>query len=402
MKIAQELYEGVDIKGEGIVGLITYIRTDSIRVSDEAVKSAKSYIINEYGKEYTNGGKKYGRKKEGTQDAHECIRPTSIDRKPDKIKDSLTSDQFKLYNLIWQRFIGSQMSPAEYDTISIKLISNSNLFRASGSKLSFDGFLRVYTSEENDDKESSIPDLEEGEQVKVKDITPNQHFTQPPPRYTEASLIKTMEELGIGRPSTYSPTISTILNREYVVLKNKSFVPTELGILVNNLLEEYFKDIVDEKFTAELEEKLDKIAEGEYSWQFIVNEFYEQFEQLLKTAEKEISKIEIEDEITDEKCEKCGRNMVIKHGRYGKFLACPGYPECKNTKPILEKIGVKCPLCDGEIIKRKTSKGRVFYGCSNYPECNFVSWDEPTEEKCPNCGKILVKKANKKALLKSV
>jgi len=400
MKIAQELYEGVDIKGEGIVGLITYIRTDSIRVSDEAVKSAKSYIINEYGKEYTNGGKKYGRKKEGTQDAHECIRPTSIDRKPDKIKDSLTSDQFKLYNLIWQRFIGSQMSPAEYDTISIKLISNSNLFRASGSKLSFDGFLRVYTSEENDDKESSIPDLEEGEQVKVKDITPNQHFTQPPPRYTEASLIKTMEELGIGRPSTYSPTISTILNREYVVLKNKSFVPTELGILVNNLLEEYFKDIVDEKFTAELEEKLDKIAEGEYSWQFIVNEFYEQFEQLLKTAEKEISKIEIEDEITDEKCEKCGRNMVIKHGRYGKFLACPGYPECKNTKPILEKIGVKCPLCDGEIIKRKTSKGRVFYGCSNYPECNFVSWDEPTEEKCPNCGKILVKKANKKSIVK--
>ena len=353
MKVAQELYEGVDIKGEGTVGLITYIRTDSIRVSDEAVKAAKSYITNKYGKEYSNGGKKYSKKKEGTQDAHECIRPTSVDRSPKKIKDSLTEEQYKLYNLIWKRFVSSQMSPAKYDTISVKLISNNYLFRASGSKLKFDGFLKVYNTEEDDDKESNIPDLKEGEKVNVKEIKPNQHFTQPPPRYTEASLIKTMEELGIGRPSTYSPTISTILSREYVVLKNKTFVPTELGILVTELLEEYFNDIIDEKFTADLEEKLDKIAEGEYSWQFIVNEFYEQFEQLLKKAEKEIDKIEIEDEVTDEICEKCGRNMIIKHGRYGKFLACPGYPECKNTKPILEKIGVKCPICDGEIIKEK-------------------------------------------------
>ena len=301
------------------------------------VKAAKSYITNKYGKEYSNGGKKYSKKKEGTQDAHECIRPTSVDRSPKKIKDSLTEEQYKLYNLIWKRFVSSQMSPAKYDTISVKLISNNYLFRASGSKLKFDGFLKVYNTEEDDDKESNIPDLKEGEKVNVK-IKPNQHFTQPPPRYTEASLIKTMEELGIGRPSTYSPTISTILSREYVVLKNKTFVPTELGILVTELLEEYFNDIIDEKFTADLEEKLDKIAEGEYSWQFIVNEFYEQFEQLLKKAEKEIDKIEIEDEVTDEICEKCGRNMIIKHGRYGKFLACPGYPECKNTKPILEKI----------------------------------------------------------------
>lgn len=399
MKVAQELYEGIDIKGEGTVGLITYIRTDSVRISDEAIKTAKSYIMDEYGKEYSNGGKKYSKNKKDAQDAHECIRPTSVNRNPEKIRDSLTKDQFKLYDLIWKRFISSQMSPAKYDTMSVKLLSNDNLFKASGSKLTFDGFLKVYKPEESEEKDSNIPELREEEKVKVKSINPNQHFTQPPPRYTEASLIKTMEELGIGRPSTYSPTISTILSREYVVLKNKSFEPTELGILVNNLLEEYFKDIVDEKFTADLEEKLDKIAEGQYSWQFIVSEFYEQFEGLLEKAEKEISKIEIEEEVTDEICEKCGRNMVVKHGRYGKFLACPAYPDCKNTKPILEEVGVKCPICNGEIVKRRSGKGRIFYGCSNYPQCNFVSWDEPIDERCPNCGKIMVKKANKKSTI---
>lgn len=398
MRIAQELYEGVDIKGEGTVGLITYIRTDSMRISNEAINLTKSYIINEFGKEYTNGGKNYNNKKKETQDAHECIRPTSVNRIPSQIRDSLTKEQYMLYELIWKRFVSSQMSPANYDTISVKLLSNGYLFKASGSKLKFNGFLKVYTSEDNEDRDYEIPLLEEGEKVQVKEIKPNQHFTQPPPRYTEASLIKTMEELGIGRPSTYSPTISTILNRGYVVIKNKSFEPTELGILVNNLLEEYFKDIVDEKFTAELEENLDMIAEGEYEWKAIVSDFYSQFEKVLKKAEEEISKIEIEEEVSDEICDKCGRRMVIKHGRYGKFLACPGYPECKNTKPILDEIGVKCPLCGGNIVRRKSGRGRNFYGCSNYPQCNFVSWDEPIEEKCPNCGGLLTKKITKKGI----
>lgn len=398
MRIAQELYEGVDIKGEGTVGLITYIRTDSMRISNEAINLTKSYIINEFGKEYTNGGKNYNNKKKETQDAHECIRPTSVNRIPSQIRDSLTKEQYMLYELIWKRFVSSQMSPANYDTISVKLLSNGYLFKATGSKLKFNGFLKVYTSEDNEDRDYEIPLLEEGEKVQVKEIKPNQHFTQPPPRYTEASLIKTMEELGIGRPSTYSPTISTILNRGYVVIKNKSFEPTELGILVNNLLEEYFKDIVDEKFTAELEENLDMIAEGEYEWKAIVSDFYSQFEKVLKKAEEEISKIEIEEEVSDEICDKCGRRMVIKHGRYGKFLACPGYPECKNTKPILDEIGVKCPLCGGNIVRRKSGRGRNFYGCSNYPQCNFVSWDEPIEEKCPNCGGLLTKKITKKGI----
>jgi len=399
MRIAQELYEGVDIKGEGTVGLITYIRTDSMRISKEAINAAKSYIIKEFGKDYTNGGKNYSNKKKETQDAHECIRPTSIERIPSKIRDSLTKDQYMLYDLIWKRFVSSQMSPANFDTMSVKLLSNGYLFKASGSKLNYDGFLKVYAPEENEDKDHEIPLLEEGEKVHVKEIKPNQHFTQPPPRYTEASLIKTLEELGIGRPSTYSPIISTIQNRGYVVVKNKSFEPTELGILVNNLLEEYFEDIVDEKFTAEMEKNLDLIAEGEHKWQDIVSHFYDQFEKVLKKAEEEISQIKIEEEVSDEVCEKCGRNMVIKHGPYGKFLACPGYPECKNTKPILDEIGVRCPVCGGNIVKRKSSKGRNFYGCSNYPQCNFVSWDEPIEEKCPNCGGLLTRKVNKNSIV---
>lgn len=400
MMIAQQLYEGIDIKDEGTVGLITYIRTDSTRVSEEVVKVTKSYIIDNYGKAYSNGGKTYSNKtRKEAQDAHEGIRPTSVLRRPENIKDSLTNDQYKLYDLIWKRFVSSQMSPAKYDTMSVKIFSNNNIFKASGSKLSFDGFLKVYSIEEDKDKDIEMPLLEEGEIVKVNKIEPNQHFTQPPARYTEASLIKTLEELGIGRPSTYAPIISTILNREYVVLNNKSFVPTELGILVNDLLEEYFKDIVNEKFTADLEEKLDKIAEGEFPWQLVVDDFYKEFNVLLKKAEEEIDKVKIEDEVTDEICEKCGRNMVVKRGRYGKFLACPGYPECKNTKAILDELDVPCPECGGNIIRRRSKKGRLFYGCSNFPNCKFVSWNEPIKEKCPQCNGVLVKKKNKKVTI---
>ncbi len=401
MMVAQQLYEGIDIKGEGTVGLITYIRTDSTRVSEEAVGITKSYIVDNYGKAYSNGGKFYNNKsKKEAQDAHEAIRPTSVLRKPDDIKSSLTSDQFKLYNLIWNRFVGSQMSPAQYDTISVTILSNNNIFRASGSKLKFDGFLKVYNSTDKKDKDIEMPMLTKGEKVKVNEIQPNQHFTQPPSRYTEASLIKTLEELGIGRPSTYSPTISTILNREYVNLDNKSFVPTELGILVDDLLGEYFKDIINEEFTAELEENLDKIAEGEYPWQLIVGNFYKEFEVILKKAEEEIEKIVIEDEVSDVICEKCGKNMVVKHGRFGKFLACPGYPECKNTKPIVHKLDIPCPLCGGDIVRRRTKKRRIFYGCNNFPDCNFVSWNEPIKEKCPNCNGLMVKKQTKKKITK--
>lgn len=400
MTIAQQLYEGIEIKGEGVVGLITYIRTDSTRISTEAMNMAKSFIIENFGKEYSNGGKNYSNMKKEAQDAHECIRPTSVLRKPSDIKESLTKDQYLLYDLIWKRFLSSQMSPAIYDTLSVKLVSNNYLFKANGSTLKFDGFMKVYGNDKEDekDKEAEIPALVKGEIIKASKIIPEQHFTQPPSRYTEASLIKTLEELGIGRPSTYSPIITTILNRNYVTLKNKSFHPTELGILVNDLLEEYFNDIVDVKFTADLEEKLDKIAEGDFSWQSVVENFYDHFEKVLKKAEEEITEIKIEDEVTDEICEKCGRKMVIKHGRYGKFLACPGYPECKNTKPIQDKIGVKCPNCGGDIIRLKSGKGKIFFGCNNYPKCNFMTWDEPIYEKCPNCGSIMVKKNTKKGL----
>lgn len=400
MSVAQQLYEGVDIKGEGTVGLITYIRTDSTRISEESIKLTNTFIANNIGEKYASGGRHYTNKKKQTQDAHECIRPTSVLRTPADIRDSLTKDQFLLYDLIWKRFISSQMSSAKYDTISVEIISNNNIFKASGSKLDFDGFLRIYNNEKVDNIEQEIPVLKQGEILKAEKIEPNQHFTQPPSRYTEATLIKTLEELGIGRPSTYSPIISTILNRKYVTLKNKSFEPTELGNLVNDVLQEYFKDIVDEKFTAELEDKLDKIAEGEYNWRNVVENFYSQFEIILKKAEEEISDINIEDEVTDVVCEKCGRNMVIKYGRYGKFLACPGYPECKNTKPILDEIDVACPSCGGKLIKRISKKGRVFYGCSNYPECNFVSWDEPIKDKCPNCGGLMVMKVSKKGITK--
>lgn len=395
MMIAQQLYEGIDIKGEGSVGLITYMRTDSTRVSKDSISAANRFINENFGSKYFDGGKEYNNKsKKDSQDAHEGIRPTSISKTPISIKDSLTQDQYKLYKLIWERFISSQMTPALYNTISLTINSNDVIFKASGSKMEFDGFLRVYGNS-NEEDEMQIPVLEVGDKLSLKDLIPNQHYTQPPARYTEASLIKTLEELGVGRPSTYAPTIGTILARSYVKLDNRYFVPTELGILVNELLVEYFNEFVNEEFTAEMEEKLDKIAEGDLQWRDIIKDFYSDFEKVLEKADNEIEKIEIEDEVSDVICEKCGRNMVIKHGRFGKFLACPGYPECKNTKAIVEELNVNCPKCEGKIVKRKSKKGRVFYGCSNYPNCDFVSWDEPIEEKCPNCGGLLTSKKSK-------
>ncbi len=401
MSIAQQLYEGIDIQGEGTQGLITYIRTDSVRISDEALKNTTNYILDKFGKDYCVQGRQFKKKKkDDIQDAHEAIRPTSVYRDPEKIKDSLTKDQYKLYKLIWNRFVASQMTPAVYDTLSVKIRANNYIFKSNGSKIKFDGFLKVYTIS-NNSKDINIPDLEEGEKVDVNKINPNQHFTQPPPRYSEASLVKILEELGIGRPSTYSPTISTILARGYVILENKYFMPTELGILVTEILEQYFQNIVNEEFTADMEQKLDKIEEGKITWKSVIKDFYKDFEKVLEVAEKEISKIEIEEEVTDVECEKCGRNMVIKHGRYGKFLACPGYPECKNTKPLLKEIGVKCPECRGEIIERRSKKGRKFYGCSNYPDCKFVSWQKPSKKKCPECeGLMIIKKLKKKDKLK--
>lgn len=397
MIIAQQLYEGIDIKGQGSLGLITYMRTDSIRISTEAVQSASLYIKENYGDKYTNGGNHYEKKsKKNSQDAHEAIRPSGIMRTPSLIQDSLTKDQFKLYKLIWERFLGSQMTNAVYNTISVTIKSKNQVFKATGSKLIFDGFLKIYISSDEEEKDMEIPILEIDDKLIAKEIKPNQHFTLPPPRYTEASLIKTLEELGIGRPSTFAPTIGTILARDYVILDKKSFMPTELGILVNDLLIDYFKEVVNEEFTAELEEKLDDIAEGDIPWVSVVEGFYKEFATLLQKAEEEIKEIEIPDEVSDVICEKCGRNMVVKHGRFGKFLACPGYPECKNTKAIVDELNVKCPKCDGTILRRKSKKGRVFYGCNNYPACDFVSWDEPIEEKCPRCGEMMVVKKTKK------
>lgn len=397
MIIAQQLYEGIDIKGEGSVGLITYMRTDSTRISKEAIQTANLYIKDNFGEKYTDGGRDYTNKtKKDSQDAHEGIRPTSIARTPILVKDSLTQDQFKLYKMIWERFLGSQMTPAIYNTISVTIESNNILFKASGSKLMFDGFLIIYTTSDEEEKDMKIPLFSIDDKLKARDIIPNQHFTQPPARYTEASLIKTLEELGIGRPSTFAPTIATILARDYVILDKKSFAPTELGILVNDLLIEYFRDIVNEEFTAELEEKLDEIAEGDLPWVSVVENFYKDFELFLNKAEEEIKEIEIQDEVSDIICEKCGKNMVIKHGRFGKFLACPGYPECKNTKAIVDELNIKCPKCDGNLVKRRSKRGRVFYGCNNYPNCDFVSWDEPVEEKCPQCKGMMVIKRNKK------
>lgn len=387
MQIAQQLYEGINVKGNGTQGLITYMRTDSQRISTEAQNFAKDAIISKYGKEYY---KAYGYKAPGknVQDAHECIRPSHIDLDPQKIEESLNKDQYKLYRLIYNRFLACMMQDAVYEQQTITGIIDDYSFKSTGSKLLFDGFLRVY--DYSSSEENILPDVEENELLKVKKINPKQHFTQPPARYNEASLVKALEELGIGRPSTYASIITTIQDRQYVEKKQKNLYPTELGKVVTKLLEQYFEQIVNLEFTADIESKLDIIAEGNNQWKEIVSNYYEPIEKNLEVASKEIEHINM-DEATDEVCEKCGSPMVIKHGRFGRFLACSNYPDCKNAKPILQKLGIKCPKCgEGDIIVRKSKKGKVFYGCSKYPDCDFVSWDKPTGNKCPDCGSPLV------------
>lgn len=396
MSIAQQLYEGVELKKEGTVGLITYMRTDSVRISEEAQDSAENFIKSKFGAEYYPENRRIYKTKKNAQDAHEAIRPTSVNRAPETIKDSLSTDQYKLYKLIWNRFLASQMASAIFDTVSYDIIAGEYIFKATGSMLKFPGFISVYKTQ-GEDEDNKLPNLKTEERLNLRELEPKQHFTQPPARYTEASLVKALEENGIGRPSTYAPIISTIIERGYVLKEKKVLIPTELGEVVTELLKEYFKDIVDIEFTAELEKKLDEVEDGEEDWISIVDNFYRPLSVLIKNAEDNINKITIEEEVevTDVLCEKCGKNMVIKKGRFGKFLACPGYPECKNTKPLLEELDVECPRCQGKIVIRRSKKGKMFYGCSSYPSCNFVSWDRPTKERCPKCGEILLEKTIK-------
>jgi len=397
MSLAQQLYEGINLKKEGTIGLITYIRTDSTRISDDALEILEQYITENIGKQYIKkkSTKKTVAKKKNVQDAHESIRPTDIGKHPDTIKSSLTGDQYLLYKLIWERYVASQMSPALYDTLSVDLQVNKIMFKATGSILKFDGFLKVY-SYSNISEDINLPDLQEGDIINIIDKLPKQHFTQPPPRYTEASLVKTMEELGIGRPSTYAPTISTILARGYVEREGKNLVATELGYIINEILVEYFIEIINVNFTASLEEQLDSIEEDGRDWKELISEFYSTFHKMLINAEEHMEQVDLVEE-SDENCKKCGATMLIKHGRYGKFLACSNYPDCDETKPFLYKIGVKCPQCgDGDIIERRSKRGRLFYGCSNFPQCRFVSWNRPVDKKCPRCGNILVYRRSKK------
>ncbi len=398
MSIAQKLYEGMDIKGHGSVGLITYMRTDSTRISNEAVASAKTYIEETFGKEYYPTTPKVYKGKKNAQDAHEAIRPSDVNITPDAVQGSVKPEEYKLYKLIWERFMASQMASCQLNTISLEVLNGDYKFRASGSSVAFDGYMKLYDdNNEDEDENTSIPDLDENENLKSKDILLHQHFTQPPARYTEASFVKILEENGIGRPSTYAPTISTLLNRRYVEREKKSLMPTELGIIVNDLMKEYFTSIVDVEFTADMEERLDHIEEGTETWREVVGSFYAPLKKDLDYAEETVSKITIEDEVTDEICEKCGNHFVIKNGRFGKFLACSGYPECKNTKAIVEKTGVPCPKCEeGEVLQRKSRKGKKFYGCSRYPECDYVSWYEPVNEPCPICKGLMYKRYSKK------
>ena len=396
MMVAQELYEGIDIKGEGTVGLISYIRTDSKRISEEAKEKAKNYIVESIGENYYKNQTKENKSKKDdkkVQDAHEAIRPTSVERTPDSIKDSLSKDQYKLYNLIWRRFVASQMEDSVFDVLNVECKISNLVFKATGSKLKFDGYTKIYNFTEREDK--ILPSLSEGENLKIEKEDPAQHFTSPPPRYTEASLVKTLEELGIGRPSTYAPTITTILNRGYVEKDGTSLLPTELGIIVTKILDENFQKFMDVDFTANMESQLDEIEEGNAEWKKVVEEFYSPLKEAIRIAMEKIEKVNMDEE-TDEICEICGANMVIKYGRFGKFMACKNYPECKNTRPIVNKIGVKCPKCkDGDVIMRKSKKNKVFYGCSNYPECDFVAWNKPVEEVCEKCGSYMYEKYSK-------
>lgn len=395
MMIAQQLYEGVSVKGYGTVGLVSYIRTDSVRLSDEARAAAKDHIIENYGEQYWSNNF-YTNKKKEIQDAHEAIRPAHIDLVPDEIKESLTSDQYKLYNLIYSRFLASQMSAAEFDSMTVNIDNGPYTFRASGSRIVFDGFRRVYGAARGEEDDKILPELEQGEILNPVAFSKEQNFTQPPARYTEASLVRELEEKNIGRPSTYAPIVGTLVERRYITRNKKQLVPTDLGFTVNTLMNDYFKGIVDADFTAQMEDNLDDVEVGSIKWKKVVEEFYGPFSKDLEKADSEIEKVVIEDEPTGELCELCGKPMVLKQGRFGQFIACSGYPECKNTKPIVKSIDVKCPKCGKDIVQRRSKKGKLFYGCSGYPECDTVFWFRPVNEKCPLCGSLLVEKGKDK------
>ena len=396
MRLAQQLYEGVDIKGEGTVGLITYLRTDSTRVSEEAETQAAEFIDVHYGEKYKTAAATEKKNSQKIQDAHEAIRPTDLNRMPIAIKEQLPRDLFRLYQLIWKRFVASRMSAAQYDTTSVKIRAKDQIFTLAASRMRFDGFMSVYTQEDDKEEENVLGgNLDENSVLEFQSFDPKQHFTQPPAHYTEASLVRAMEELGIGRPSTYAPTITTILARRYIAKENRNLYVTELGEVVNNMMKEAFPSIVDVNFTANMEALLDGVEEGTVKWKTIVSNFYPDLDEAVKKAEKDLAEVTIADEESDEVCELCGRRMVIKYGPHGRFLACPGFPECRNTKPYFEKIGVACPKCGKDIVMKKTKKGRKYYGCIDNPECDFMVWQKPSGEKCPRCGKLLLEKGNK-------
>ncbi len=396
MRLAQQLYEGVELKGQGTVGIITYLRTDSTRVSDEAVTASREYIARNYGEQYAAEVVAEKKKDQKIQDAHEAIRPTDISNTPADLKESLSRDQFRLYQLIWKRFTASRMTPAKYETTSIRIDANGHRFTVSASKLSFEGFMSVYREvDEEKDSNTLAKDITKDTKLSLESFDPKQHFTQPPAHYTEASLVRALEELGIGRPSTYAPTITTIMARRYVVKEDKNLYVSELGEVVNNMMKDAFPTIVDVNFTANLEALLDKVETGTVGWKTVVANFYPDLDEAVKKAEKELDEVEIADEVSDEVCDVCGRNMVIKYGPHGKFLACPGFPECRSTKPYFEKIGVTCPKCGREVVVRKTKKGRRYYGCEAIPECDFMVWQRPSKEKCERCGGIMLVKGNK-------
>lgn len=396
MRLAQQLYEGIDVKGSGTVGIITYLRTDSTRVSEEAENSAREYISGIYGEEYAAQMVKEKKAGQKIQDAHEAIRPTDIARTPLEIKESLSRDQFRLYQLIWKRFVASRMNPAKYETTSVKIDAGEHRFTVAASKIVFDGFMSVYTEdEEKEDSNTLVKGIDTETVLNFEQFDAKQHFTQPSPHYTEASLVRALEELGIGRPSTYAPTITTILARRYVVKENKNLYVTELGEVVNNIMKEAFTSIVDVNFTANMETLLDGVEEGSVKWKTIISNFYPDLDEAVKNAEKELEQVQIADEVSDEVCDVCGRQMVIKYGPHGRFLACPGFPDCRNTKPYYEKIGIACPKCGKDIVLKKTRKGRKYYGCIDNPDCDFMVWQKPSEEKCPDCGSIMLEKGNK-------
>ncbi|MDO4552066.1 MAG: type I DNA topoisomerase [Bacillota bacterium] len=394
MLIAQQLYEGVEIKGRGTIGLVTYIRTDSVRVSEEARAAAAGYIKENYSEKYV-GNQVYSNKKGSVQDAHEAIRPSYVDLHPDDIKDSLTRDQYNLYKLIWSRFLASRMAPAVYDAVSADIRNGDYTFRASGSKLKFEGFLKVYSTGGEEDEEKHLLDLEKGEKLRLEEMLSEQNFTQPPSRFTEAALVKDLEEKNIGRPSTYAPIIATLIERKYVDREKKVLIPTELGFLVTGLMEKYFKEIADTGFTAGMEDRLDSVEVEHADWKGIVEDFYKILAEELAVADKEIERVQLPEVLTDQVCEICGKPMAVKHGRYGEFLACSGYPDCKNTKPLVSKIDVKCPRCGKDIVARKGRSGKLFYGCSGYPACNQVYWNKPVQKECPRCGALLVERKTK-------